>query len=276
MFIVGYGRRTPYEHNIGYLKRYTPQHCRLTVMNTVRASGYEERKPHLRRKRGDANAGKLESSLSRSRRNIWELSMCNMWEYFVTLTVNGEKMNRYDLNAVYKKLGKWFNNYNSRNATSIKYLIIPEQHKDGAWHFHCLLHGLPLEHLRPFQPADHIPQHIKEMLVSGRIIYEWPAYREIFGFVTVEAILHPDRCAAYMTKYITKELMESVIDLNAHIFFCSQHLNRAELVCRGPVVKGIEQPDFENEHVHIKNFKTPEEAMPYFNNEEKSTWKKQS
>nr|WP_325200648.1 hypothetical protein [Oscillibacter sp.] len=243
----------------------------MSIMNTVRLPGYEERnpKPKPKKKRGAvSNDVKLQNSLSRSRKIVWELAQCNAWEHFVTLTLDAEKMNRYSLEDICKKLGKWVNNYNSRRGASIKYLLIPEQHKDGAWHLHGLLMGLPMSHLRPFSLNERIPRRIKELLRSGRQIYDWPVYRQSFGYVTVEAIRDPMRCASYITKYITKDLLQSSVSLNAHVYYCSHGLKRAELLRFGPVVKELETPDFENEYVHIKTFSSFEEAMSYFENEE--------
>lgn len=271
MYLSGIGISNVYAHNIGYLRRYGEGVFRLTVMNTVRLPGYEERnpKPKPKKKRGTAsNDGKLQNSLSRSKRIVLELALCNEWEYFVTLTFDAEKMNRYRLEDICKRLGKWVNNYNSRKGAKIKYLLIPEQHKDGAWHLHGLLMGLPISHLRPFSLDERIPNRIKELLRAGRQIYDWPAYRQSFGYVTVEAIRDPLRCAAYITKYITKDLLRSAVSLNAHVYYSSHGLKRAELLRLGPVVKELEAPDFENEYVHTKTFSSLEEAISYFENEE--------
>lgn len=266
MFVFGLGDRTPYDHNVGILKKYSETNYRLTVMKAIRMAGYEERNPSpLKTKRGEAgNTTKLSESLGRSKRMVRELAVCNPWEYFVTLTINGEKADRYTLNAVIKKLGKWLNNYNSRKGTSVKYLLIPEQHKDGAWHLHGLLMGLPISHLRPFQLQERLPLRIKQLLRDGRSIYDWPAYAESFGHVTVEPVLSAERCAGYISKYITKELLESSISLNAHVYYSSHGLQRAEELYRGHVTQTLEDPDFKNDYVRIKTFKTPEEALPYF------------
>lgn len=271
MYLSGMGIPNVYAHNIGYLRRYGEGVFRVTVMNTVRLPGYEERnsKPKPKKKRGTAsNDEKLRNSLSRSKRIVWELAQCNNWEHFITLTFDAEKANRYRLEDICKKLGKWVNNYNSRKGARIKYLLIPEQHKDGAWHLHGLLMGLPISHLRPFSLNERIPTRIKELLRARRQIYDWPAYRQSFGYVTVEAIRDPLRCAAYITKYITKDLLRSAVSFNAHVYYSSHGLNRAELLRLGPVVKELEEPDFENEYVHIKTFSSFEEAISYFENKE--------
>ena len=64
---------------------------------------------------------------------------CN-WEYFITLTYSPDKIeNRYDFSLCMKKVRVWINHCRLRKANNLLYLIVPEQHKDGAWHIHGLL-----------------------------------------------------------------------------------------------------------------------------------------
>lgn len=81
---------------------------------------------------------------------IFELALCNDWEWFVTLTLNPEYHDRKDLKSYKKKLLTWIKNYNRTQKTNIKYLLIPENHQDGSWHMHGLMMGIPEEHLREF------------------------------------------------------------------------------------------------------------------------------
>lgn len=257
-----------YERNIGILKRYTDNYFRLVHMRSVRIAGYEERfdkkVKEKQEKEQSENNERLIESLSRSKKVIHELALCNPWEYFVTLTLNSDKINRMELDIAYKKLAKWINNYNSRKNVSIKFLIVPEQHKNGAWHFHGLLMGLPISHLIPFSLSDKIPERIKGYIRQGRVLYNWPAYQNAFGWVTIEAIIDHNRCASYMTKYITKDLQTSSIEFHHHLYYCSLGLQRAEVVLREPMIRNIENPDFENDFVRTKNLKCFNDALPYF------------
>ena len=55
--------------------------------------------------------------------------------YFVTYTLSPEVIeDRCDERAIYKKLRSWLMNAVARK--SFKYVLVPEQHEDGAWHFH--------------------------------------------------------------------------------------------------------------------------------------------
>ena len=265
MIGVGHSKSSVYARNVGILKAYTDDEYRLIHMQTMRLAGFEERdKPHGKGKKGSAgNTTKLSQSLSRSRKNVLELAKCNPWEWFVTLTIDGSKHDRYDLKQYQKKLSKWINNRNSSRGCATKYLLIPEPHKDNAWHMHGLLQNIPLDELVPLTLQDNIPQHVKELIASGREIYNWPAYANAFGWVTLERIRDHDRCAAYLTKYITKELMESSIAMEHHTYYSSKGLQRARVIHQGEIRQNFE-PDFENDYVRIKQFTTLEEPLKYF------------
>ena len=81
-------------------------------------------------------------SQNRTVNKIYELARSNVWSYFVTLTVDPKKydntIDNYDLFT--KGVRKYFNNLKFLYAPDLKYLIVPELHKDGKkLHFHALL-----------------------------------------------------------------------------------------------------------------------------------------
>ena len=73
-------------------------------------------------------------SLSRTKKNILEIALCNSFEYFVTLTVKLNNV-RYDLELAQFELKKLLKAY-KRKYKNFKFIIITEKHKDGAYHFH--------------------------------------------------------------------------------------------------------------------------------------------
>ena len=149
------------------------------------------------------------NSLNRTKQNIYKFSRQADWEYFITLTFDGSKVNRYDFDECMSKANKWFNNQKARKAPDLKYLFVPEQHKDGAWHIHGVI-------------AD-----VGEMSFadSGRVAIGEKAYRRSdvnsefatiynlsgwrFGFSTATRVRDKYKVASYITKYITKDLCES-------------------------------------------------------------------
>ena len=149
------------------------------------------------------------NSLNRTKQNIYKFSRQADWEYFITLTFDGSKVNRYDFDECMGKANNWFNNQKKRKAPDLKYLFVPEQHKDGAWHIHGVI-------------AD-----VGEMSFadSGRVAIGQKAYRRSdvnsefatiynlsgwrFGFSTATKVRDKYKVASYIIKYITKDLCES-------------------------------------------------------------------
>ena len=79
------------------------------------------------------------NSLNRTKQNIYKYSRQANWEYFITLTFDGAKVDRYDFDICMSKANVWFMNQRRLHASEIKYLFVPEQHKDGAWHIHGVI-----------------------------------------------------------------------------------------------------------------------------------------
>lgn len=263
MFRMHYSKNQVYDYNVGILKQYGENHYRLINLKTLRKAGFEECNAKVSKRGAAGNTGKLCSSLARSKGAAFELAMCNPWEMFVTLTVKGAQHDRYDLTAVKGQLAKWINNMNFQKGLQVRYLLIPEQHKDGAWHFHGLMMGIPPEQLKPFTLQERIPRPIKAAIQKGEIIYNWLPYANSFGWVTVSPIIDRERCAKYILKYITKDLMQMRIALNSHVYLASQGLNRAAEIRRGPMERVFE-PDFQNEYVRIKTFDNMQEPLSFF------------
>ena len=122
---------------------------------------------------------KMAESISRTKRIIWEYAMCNVWEYFVTLTLDAEKVDRYDLKSVYEKFRGMMLQINASvtnddwgRQKKIEYVLIPEFHKNGAVHFHGLMRGF---HKTDIRTNEH-----------GHL--EWRHWRDGFGFCNMQKI----------------------------------------------------------------------------------------
>ena len=119
----------------------------------------------------------------------------------------------------------------------IKYLLIPEQHKDGAWHMHGLLMGLTDDDLFPNE--------------HGWL--DWGRYRRKFGFFSCSEIKDKSSCSKYITKYITKDFAGKNLAAFGHLFFASQGLKGKEVLPWDYLTRcPVEDFDFQNEYVGIK------------------------
>ena len=167
---------------------------------------------------------KLESSLSRARRVLLELALCNPWDYFCTFTISKDKHDRSDLAAWYKKFSQWLRDQRKKGL-EISYVFVPERHKDGAWHCHGFMRG-NME-LVSFAQERSEGRVLPDKLVKCDFL-DWPAYRDKFGFCSFGLVKNPVAAGFYITKYLTKDLDRSVSSLGGKMYYASQGLNRAE------------------------------------------------
>lgn len=258
-----------YQTDVATLKKYREDYYKITLHKMIRRAGYEAiegdgSKHRAGIKSTAGNSTKLEESLSRTRATIFELALCNDWEWFVTMTLNPEYHDRKDLNSYKKKLSTWLKNYNRIHRTNIKYLLIPEQHADGqSWHMHGLMMGLPEGHLHEFTEQERLPIKILIEIKRGHKVYTWAAYAKAFGYISITEIRHIESVSKYITKYITKNLTETKIELNDHMFYASKGLKRAEKIYQGKLTKDLDE-DFSNDYVKIKTVKSFDDAIQYF------------
>lgn len=240
------------------LKDYSGYKKLIVHKRNLLPSGYE--KPEIKVKT-ERETGKEESNISRARSKIWEYAMCNDFEYFVTFTLNKNKMDRYDLEEFISKLGQFIRNYRRLKGVDLQYLLVPEPHQDGAWHMHGLIKGIIPDELVPFKLSDKVSWKIKEMIRAGRTICNWSNYADRFGFVEVERIQNKEAISSYMTKYIKKNVGVSVTEKHKKAYYCSKGLKGSEVIKKGTLptkLRNALQFDFENEYVLIRHIKEHE------------------
>lgn len=131
-------------------------------------------------------------SNNRAKQKIYELARSNDWEYFLTLTFAKD---RYNYELLTEKLRNWINRTKKTYAPDMKYIFVPELHKDGALHFHGIVSNIGS---LPLVDSGHTDK-------SGNTIYNIDCYK--MGFTTATKVADSGRVASYMTKYITKDLM---------------------------------------------------------------------
>lgn len=252
-----------YQKNVAILTDYNGK-LKLTVCKTLRTKGIEltdkEIEQRLKDKveRGKVHDEKMDNSLSRTKSTVNELAMCNPWDYFITLTLDPEKYDRYNLKEYIKDLGQFIQDYKKKHKIQIKYLLLPEQHKDGAWHIHGLIYGLPLEYLTLFTLQDRLPYKVLANIEKGELIYNWASYAEKFGYCTLSIIKSSEKISSYITKYISKDLGDRKKDLNARLFYSSLKLNRKVELKRGYLNTEL-TPNYENDYCKINWF---DKAIP--------------
>lgn len=81
----------------------------------------------------------LDQSRRRAKRKIFDYCICNRFDMFVTLTLDKEKIDRGDYAAVIRKLNTFLGNRVRRHG--LRYIGVPEYHKNGGLHFHFAMSG---------------------------------------------------------------------------------------------------------------------------------------
>lgn len=212
-------------------------YCKLPIK---RAGFEDDRKYSGYGRLRNINDEKLSHHIARARTRVFELAICNDFDYFITLTVNDEKLDRYDLKGYIKKLGQFIRNYRRDYEADIQYLLIPEKHKDGAWHMHGLIKGIPVEHL---QKNEH-----------GYL--DWEDYKKRFGYCSIDKIKNQEAVSKYITKYIRKsfDTDRGVSEKESKLYYCSRGLRRPQKKKEGTLNSWELDKipfDYENEYVRV-------------------------
>ena len=138
---------------------------------------------------------------------------------------------------------KFFDNYRQRKSPGFRYLLVPEQHKDGAFHFHGLFMGIA--------PSD--------LVINEYGYLDFVPYRDKFGFCSLSRIQDFYACANYITKYISKDMFQNIPAPGTHLYFASKGLAVDELLQVGSL-----SSTFEVEQVQLSD---TEFCIKYFSND---------
>lgn len=163
-----------------------------------------------------------------SRNRLIELIKANPdFCYFFTGTFDPKKYDRTNFPKLQASLTKWL------RRRGIKYILIPEPHKDGSIHFHGLFDASIEPFLEDFDLSKKLPRKITDGIKEGREIKNFPAYAEQFGWVSIERVRTLEACAVYVSKYVSKSFDD--VRFSTRRFFCSIGLKRPEFVYREAV-----------------------------------------
>jgi hypothetical protein len=79
---------------------------------------------------------------------------------------------------------------------------------------------------------------------------DWKPYSERFGYFSCSPVRDFEKCARYITKYITKDLQK--LPKGSQVFLCSKGLRVAEVIESGNDTSyDLLNPDFENDYVKV-------------------------
>lgn len=170
---------------------------------------YDEKEIECKKKRS------ISSSMGRTINAVFQKARANDWDWFLTFTFNPDIVDSMDYQSVVKKLSKWLNNAKTL-CPDMGYIIVPEKHKSGRYHFHGL-----------FRRCDELGfiQSGKKT-VTGDIIYNVGKYK--FGWTTATRIKDQTRVTKYIAKYISKDLVQ--VAFNKRRYWASRNLKEPEII----------------------------------------------
>lgn len=166
-------------------------------------------------------------SLNRTKNQIYNIARSNTWDWFITLTFDREITDSSDYDSVTEKLQNFLENFRKRYSPNMKYLIVPELHKDKEhYHFHGLLSNV--ENMQ-FKFSGH---YSKDKPIFN--IVNWK-----IGFTTATRVEDTQKVSSYITKYITKASEQYL--KNKKRYYASRNIEKAQ-----PEYYVIEEEDFLN------------------------------
>lgn len=162
----------------------------------------------------------IENSKNRTKQKIYECCRANTWEWFCTFTFNPDLINRYDYKTVSSAMSKWLNSIKKDYCPDLKYILIPEAHKDGAIHFHGLFSNTG--------SLTFVDSGVSFINKDGDRIQIKNLVQFYLGFSNITEVYHPERITSYITKYITKDLV--LLTENNKRYWISRNLEKPDII----------------------------------------------
>lgn len=132
-------------------------------------------------------------AVRRARNKIRDMCYCTSFEWFVTLTLDSRKIDRYNWSDVLHAMTTWLDHRVRRYG--LAYIIVPEHHKDGAYHLHGLINSALNKQMIPSGITDRR---------TGHSVYNLGAWQ--YGYTSCARITGTYHAAiGYVCKYISKE-----------------------------------------------------------------------
>lgn len=200
------------------IKKYPQGFCKITTANRkiFKEPGWEladKKNIEFIPKPQDATPVTRSDSRHRSLTSVYDIVCMNEndFKYFVTLTIDPNKVNSKDPKEVIPLLRSFLKNMTSRYG--LKYILIPEHHKNGGIHLHGLFSDsieLVDSDTRKAKGYEK-PMKIETLKRKGinvddcQMVYNLPQWKH--GWSTAyEVYGDANGVASYITKYITKDL----------------------------------------------------------------------
>ena len=183
----------------------------------------------------DEKAIRLEESrkqnLYKTKNKLRDYARNNYFDKFWTLTFDPKKFGSSD-NLRFEEMQRFLKRM-TRKYGKFNYLAVPERHKSGAIHWHMMT-GY-------FEP---------KLIDSGKrykekTIFNCPEWE--FGFTNVQNVRSKKKISNYVSKYITKDLMDSPARRNKKKYWASRSLELPKTFGIKELLNLNIEPDFESD-----------------------------
>lgn len=201
-----------------YAKVY-PDFVKIVKYNRpIVFANFQDKSFFLTNEENDEEKDYLEKSINRTKTKISDYILCNNFTHFVTFTFDPSNSNvkneenRKDLLKMSKLLITWVNseqiNHFRRHGHRFGYLIVPERHKNNAWHFHAVFQGYKNE-IEDFYSSKNKYLTVDEIRSKNKKPKNQRGFlpRYKLGRSEIAPVKDKFRMSNYIKKYITKELI---------------------------------------------------------------------
>lgn len=192
----------------------------------------------LKNEENDEEKDYLEKSINRTKTKMSDYVLCNNFTHFVTFTfdpsnskVKNEE-NRKDLRKMSKLLMTWINseqiNHFRLHGHRFKYLIVPERHKNNAWHFHAIFEDYKND-IQDFYSSKNKYLTVDEIRSKNKKPKNQRGFlpRYTLGRSEIAPIKDKTKMSNYIKKYITKDLINEKYKKR---YWCSKNLKKPEII----------------------------------------------
>jgi len=152
----------------------------------------------------------------RAKRKVIEYALNNDFNWFVTITFDKNKIDRYNVKLLEKKVLQWLDNTRINYDSKAKYILVPEYHKDKAIHYHALI---KMQNNKLKYLYNH--RHWKKAVYKDTLLFKKFGRNE---WVNIDSYTEP--IGMYLAKYITK-LPDK---MNNRYYFASKSLKQSEKI----------------------------------------------
>lgn len=173
---------------------------------------------------------KLDSSISRARSKIYEYLTNNEFTYFVTLTINNN-YNRFDYSSIRRKISSIIRTMRKKGYSNLNYILIPEKHKNGAYHFHGFFSS----------------GFGEDFYINDNGFLSWLSY-DYIGYSSISKIKNYEASCKYVLKYVNKDMCKAF--KGDYLYFHSQGLKTNEHICT-IVTSGLLPVNYTYENFYI-------------------------